>query len=168
MQTEQAGWQNWHDQLETIGADLFLRYRKRLDEPGILWTMREEQPDLSILDLWVRLQAGRRLVAESNDFRALVMIRSGEWQRLLRHHRAERTGERRGDRVSRVLVMLGEALVMLFGLLILSAWLPADNWRWIAIALPLVAYLAWRVRWARAAPPPGVGHSAGWPPQVVR
>ena len=143
MQSPEA---SWHDQLETIGADLFLRYRKRLHEPGILWTMRAEHPGLSLPDLWFRLRAGRQLLAERNDFRALEAVRSGEWQRLLQQRRARRADDRRGDGTSRVLVRLGEVLAVVFGLLTLTAWLPLDSGPWGIVGPAAIVYLLWRRR----------------------
>jgi hypothetical protein len=164
MQNKQTTWHDWHDQLEIIGAEIFLRYRKRLNEPGILWTMRSEQAGLSLADLWVRLRAGRRLLADGNDFLALQVIRSGEWPQLLRQRAAERAVDRRGDGVSRVLVTLGEGMVILFCLLMLSAWLPFYGQVWGVVVLPVVFYLFWRTRWMHADQPIKAEGSPAWPP----
>jgi hypothetical protein len=167
MQTRQITRHDWHDQLEIIGAAMFLRYRKRLDEPGILWAMRSEQAGLSLLDLWVRLQAGRRLLADGNDFLALQAIRSGEWQQLLQQREAERVVDRRGDGLSRVLVALGEGMVILFCLLTLSAWLLPHGQAWGVVALPVAAYLLWRTRRVRADRPMHAERSPAWPPEAT-
>jgi len=167
MRTEQTGWCDWHDQLEIVGAAIFLRYRKRLNEPGILWAIRSEQAGLSLLDLWIRVHAGRRLITEGNDFLALQTIRSGEWSRLLQLRQAERARDRRGDGVSRVLVTLGEVVVILFGVLMLTAWLPSQGQAGGVVTLGVVLLL-WRLRGLRLQAPMRGGNSPVGPPEVVR
>ena len=115
--------ENWHPQLETIGVELFLRYRKRLNEPGILFSMRRDYPGLSWLDLWVRLQAGRRLVDSGNDFSALRAVYAGERSPAASPVPSKQRETMRTDNLSRGLVALGELLMLTFSLLVAAAFL---------------------------------------------
>lgn len=101
----------WHALLETIGSELFLRYRKRLMEPGISLEMRRDYPGLPLVDLLIRVHAGRRLIKNGDDFRALRAVRNGQWQRVLAARaRVPAVDGRRGDRLSEWLVRLGGLL----------------------------------------------------------
>jgi hypothetical protein len=98
----------WQAQLETIGSELFLRYRKRLMEPGISLEIRRDYPGLSLFDLFVRVHAGRRLIQNGDDFRALYALRSGQWQQILRARTNPPAIDHGGsDRISQLLVVLG-------------------------------------------------------------
>jgi len=102
---------DWQVQLETIGSELFLRYRKRLMEPGISLEIRRDYPGLPLIDLLIRVHAGRQLIQNGDDFRALRVLRSGQWQQMLRareHPPAIDNG--RGDRLSQLLVVFGGLL----------------------------------------------------------
>ena len=111
---------NWQDDLETVGADIFLRYRKRLMSPDIVWQIRRDYPGLGLLDALVRVHAGRRILREGQDFTALATIRGGRWQQVLEARRTARCTDRRHDRLSRVLVMIGGAVFLGFCLLSLT------------------------------------------------
>ena len=113
---------DWRDDLETVGAELFHRYRKRFLRPGILWEIRHDYPGLGWVDLWFRIHAARRLLHEGHDFAALQAIRSGHWRRRLAARQAAGTAtERRLDPWSRRLVRLGGVLFLVFCLLLSSA-----------------------------------------------
>lgn len=116
------GWWPW---LEIIGAELFQRYRKRLMSPGIALEIRRDYPGLSLPDIMLRVHAGRRILQDGDDFRALAAIRNGRWQchlaafgQSLADHRTA------GDRFSRWLVRLGGLLFVAFCTLPLIAALP--------------------------------------------
>ena len=101
----------WHVQLETIGSELFLRYRKRLMEPGISLEIRRDYPGLPLIDLLIRVHAGRRLIQNGDDFRALRLLRSGQWQQMLRaRENPTAIGNGRSDRLSQLLVVFGGLL----------------------------------------------------------
>ncbi len=102
----------WHVQLETIGSELFLRYRKRLMEPGISLEIRRDYPGLPLFDLLIRVHAGRQLIQNGDDFRALRMLRSGQWQQMLRarENPPAMIDKGRGDRLSQLLVVFGGVL----------------------------------------------------------
>jgi hypothetical protein len=113
----------WQQDLETVGADFFLRYRKRFFEPGILLTLRRENPGAPMLDLWLRLRAGRRLVEFGHGLEALAAIRRGErFDAPASSPRAVPGGQRR-DALSRALVRLGGLLSLAFAALTMTAWL---------------------------------------------
>lgn len=132
----------WQENLETMGAELFQRYRKRLMLPGIAMEIRRDYPGLSIVDVLVRVHAGRRIIQDGDDFRALQAIRSGGWQRMRREHEIRhRHVEGRRDRVSRILVTLGGVLFTAFCLLSLAG---AGHWLLPALGVVLAAALAWR------------------------
>ena len=101
----------WHVQLETIGSELFLRYRKRLMEPGISLEIRRDYPGLPLFDLLIRVHAGRQLIQNGDDFRALRALRSGQWQQML-HARKNppATADGHCDRMSQLLVVFGGLL----------------------------------------------------------
>ena len=101
----------WQKHLEMAGAGFFQRYRKRLLFPGVVREIRRELPELSLLDVLIRVHAGRRLIMDGDDFCALRAIREGSWQRA--HHtetEADRRLDRRVDRISRFQVILGSLL----------------------------------------------------------
>jgi len=136
----------WHENLETVGADLFQRYRKRLMLPGIGMEIRRDYPGLPIVDVLVRVQAGRRIIQDGDDFRALQAIRSGRWQRVCRERQiGHRRVEVRNDRVSRILVTLGGVLFSAFCLLSLLALPSAGTGHWLVTGLvvAMVAALVW-------------------------
>lgn len=133
----------WRRDLETAGSAFFLRYRKRLFEPGILLTLWREYPGVPVLDLWLRLQAGRRVVAFGHGLEALAAIRRGERFAAAgpspRVRRALLDGRRR-DVVSRMLVSLGGLLSLAFAVLTMTAWLgPAGALLSLALAAAIVA-----------------------------
>ena len=101
----------WQKHLETAGAGFFQRYRKRLLLPGVVREIQRELPELSLLDVLIRVHAGRRIIIDGDDFRALRAIREGSWQCAHQTDtEADRRLDRRADRVSRVQVILGSAL----------------------------------------------------------
>jgi hypothetical protein len=113
--------QPWRPHLETVGAEIFLRYRKRLLEPGIAWEIRRDYPGLGLIDVLVRVSAGRRIIRDGDDFLVLALVRSGRWRQMLRAAgRGQATRPRRVDRLSRQLVRLGGVLVA--GFCLLSLW----------------------------------------------
>lgn len=113
--------QPWRPHLETVGAEIFLRYRKRLLEPGIAWEIRRDYPGLGLIDVLVRVSAGRRIVRDGDDFLVLALVRSGRWRQMLRSAGREQAARpRRVDRLSRQLVRLGGVLVA--GFCLLSLW----------------------------------------------
>lgn len=139
--TIQPGWHGW---LEIVGPEMFLRYRKRLDEPGILMVMRNEHRGLSLPDLAVRLFAARQLVDGGHELRVLRSICSGEWRRLTttQANRRKRGGHH-GDPLSSLLVGLGGFMFMGFALLVFAAVSGLSG-----LALPaflLSAAVAWRI-----------------------
>lgn len=117
----------WRRHLEIIGAELFQRYRKRLLSPGVVREIRRDYPGLSLPDVLVRVHAGRRLIEQGEDFRALAAIRSGDWQRHLERRVILRRSDPEAgrDRVSRALVKTGGGLFATFCLLSLAPALSA-------------------------------------------
>ncbi|MGB5254979.1 MAG: hypothetical protein WBN68_19905 [Sedimenticolaceae bacterium] len=111
---------NWQDDLETVGVDVFLRYRKRLMSPDIVWQIRRDYPGLGLLDVLIRVYAGRRIVREGQDFAALAAIRGGQWPQVSPRPAARCTDWRR-DRLSRALVMIGGGVFLSFCLLSLMS-----------------------------------------------
>lgn len=104
----QAVPESWQFELEVIGAELFLRYRKRLMSPGIALAIRRDYPGLSLIDVLVRVHAGRRIIEARGDFRALRAIHSGAWQRYLAQRAAGRDpAPAAADRLSFWLVRIG-------------------------------------------------------------
>ena len=114
---------DWHEHLETVGAEIFQSYRKRLLQPGIAMEIRRAYPGLSMLDVLIRVHAGRRIIQDGDDFCALQAIRSGRWQQHFRQEREKRSvGEQgRRDQLSRLLVKLGGLLFAGFCVLSLLA-----------------------------------------------
>lgn len=112
---------NWQDYLEIVGERIFLRYRKRLMQPGITLEILRDHPGASLIDAAIRVHAGRRLLRDGDDFRAMALIRSG-----VRPERAAaapvaavgRAGP--ADGLSRGLVILGGMIFALFCLLTLG------------------------------------------------
>lgn len=141
--------EGWRQSLEVIGAELFQRYRKRLMTPGIALQIRRDFPGLPLLDVMLRVHAGRRILQDGDDFRALAAIRSGRWQ----CHRAA-PGQTRveqwavGDRVSRGLVRLGGLLFVGFCALSLIAVVPGEAGgaalTWSVLAFVLGISVWWR------------------------
>jgi hypothetical protein len=134
----------WQEDLETVGAELFQRYRKRMMLPGIATEIRRDYPGLSIADVLVRVHAARRIIRDGDDFRALQAIRSGDWQRIRQQHEIRRqTADVRRDGISRVLVTLGAVLFAGFCLLSLVALMSAGAGQWLVSAsgLALAAVL---------------------------
>ena len=111
---------NWQDDLETVGVDIFLRYRKRLMAPDIVWQIRRDYPGLGLLDVLVRVYAGRRILREGQDFAALAAIHGGWWQQVSARPTARCTDWRR-DRLSRALVTVGGGVFLGFCLLSLMS-----------------------------------------------
>jgi len=118
---------NWQQQLEIVGAEIFLRYRKRFLSPGIRAEIRRDYPGLSLPDVWLRVYAGRWVIREGAEFCALDMIRSGAWDKGMRARssRPLGSGERQGI-VSRIQVAIGGALFAAYCLLSMGAAL-ADS-----------------------------------------
>ena len=104
----------WSRQLEVVGSELFLRYRKRLLQPGISLEIWRDYPGLSLPDVWLRVHAARRIIREGDDFAVLAAIRRGSWQRRDDLHGQARVDTPRDDQVSRLLVTLGGALFVIF------------------------------------------------------
>ncbi len=106
----------WQHNLEIAGADFFLRYRKRLMDPGITFDIWRHYPGWSPLDILVRVSAARRLLREGDEFRALQAIRDGRWQPVSGASATSADGGcvPRPDRVSAVLVVLGAGLFLAF------------------------------------------------------
>jgi len=116
---------DWWRSLEIIGAELFQRYRKRLMTPGIALEIRRDYPGLSLPDILLRVHAGRRILQDGDDFRALAAIRSGRWQCHLAACAQSRSDPRTaGDCLSRWLIRLGGLLFVVFCTLPLIAALP--------------------------------------------
>ena len=146
---------NWQMNLETVGAEIFQRYRKRLLLPGITMEIRQDYPGLSLPDVLIRVHAGRQIIRGGDDFRALELIRSGCWQRIQRQNRFPRgKADGPGDRLSRFLVVLGGALFAGFCLLsLLASWSGgAGVWAPAALVLAFAAGLIGRRALSRPAP----------------
>lgn len=105
----------WSRHLDVVGAELFRRYRKRLMQPGISWEIRADYPGLGWVDIWIRVHEARKIIRDGDDFAALAAIRRG-WRASAAG--AGNGNERRSDRVSRGLVLVGRAIVA--GFLLLS------------------------------------------------
>lgn len=140
---------NWQKNLETVGVEIFQRYRKRLLLPGIALEIRDDYPGLSWLDALVRVHAGRQILRDGDDFLVLQAIHSGRWQRFRQHREAARPGEdRRSDRFSRCQVILGGVLFAGFCLLSLLAAFAGGSAAWpavgpmLALSVVLIAALA--------------------------
>ena len=160
----------WHAQLETIGTELFLRYRKRLMEPGITLEIRAAYPGHSLVDLLIRVNAGRRLIREGADFRALQAIHDGQWAEI-QWARARQGGEHaaRGDGLSRFLVTLGG--VLFAGLCGLSLLTVGSAVAWLlppALAMAIWAWLGRRRRPGDDCSGPGRGVFAYTDSSVTR
>ena len=134
---------NWQDYLEIVGAQLFLRYRKRLMSPGITWQILRDYPNASLIDVAVRVHAARQIMREGQDFRALSAIRSGQWAETVSRQAREGPRRRRTDSISRALVTLGGALFTAFFLLSL---LVADGWILLLGSGLVLLLLGWRSR----------------------
>ena len=104
----------WSRQLEVVGSELFLRYRKRILETGISLEIWRDYPGLSLPDVWLRVHAARQIVRDGEDFAALAAIRRGRWQRANDPRGSARVDTRQDDRVSRTLVKIGGALFVIF------------------------------------------------------
>jgi hypothetical protein len=159
----------WQENLEVIGTELFQRYRKRLLAPGITREICNDYPGLSILDALIRVHAGRRIIAQGDDFHALQAIHSGQWQRARRQHERGRPAVReRRDRLSRSLVRLGGVLFAVFALLFVLAILAAGPGAWLVLipgsGLAVVAALCHR----RRIPCTGVAREARRLPAVMQ
>lgn len=111
---------SWQDYLEIAGVELFLRYRKRLMSPGITLEILRDQPGASLLDVAVRVHAGRQLLREGHDFDALAAIRSGNWATAGPEPGRAAQPQRRRDHLSRGMVAIGGLLFAGFCLLSLS------------------------------------------------
>lgn len=126
MPSDLGATEGWWPSLEIIGAELFQRYRKRLMTPGIALEIRRDFPGLALPDILLRVHAGRRILQDGDDFRALAAIRSGRWQcHLAACERARVEQRTAGDRVSRGLVQLGGLLFVGFCALSLIAVMPS-------------------------------------------
>ena len=151
----------WQKNLETVGADLFQRYRKRLMLPGIAMEIRRDYPGLSIADVFVRVHAGRRIIQDGDDFRALRAIRSGQWEQMHREQSARRQllGEPR-DRSSSILVAVGAVLFAGFCLSMLWALFSAGVGQWL---VPMAGMFLGGalVRWLDHSGPPWLGGQCG-------
>lgn len=148
------GWQKY---LEVVGAELFQRYRKRLLVPGIALEIRDDYPGLSMPDVLIRVHAGRQIIREGDDFRALEAIRSGKWQRTLAQMEKRHTviGRRR-DPVSRSMIRFGGLLFAAFCLLFLTASMAAGPGAWLLLALGCGLGAAVSLRSRRRSRGPGV------------
>jgi hypothetical protein len=140
---------DWQKNLETVGAEIFQTYRKRLLQPGIALEIRRAYPGLSMLDVLIRVHAGRQIIQDGDDFCALQAIRNGLWQQI-RQEREERPllAEGRRDQVSRLLVKVGGVLFAGFCMLSLLAALPDGPGAWLMAGMGLggvVALLSWRI-----------------------
>ena len=144
----------WSRQLEVVGSELFLRYRKRLLETGISLQIWRDYPGLSLPDVWLRVHAARRIVRDGNDFAALAAIRRGHWQQVDGPARGAHGNAPPEDRVSRSLVRIGGALFVIFCGLSLAVAIGAgsgDQGRGISLALLTAAVVAGVVHWLQMA-----------------
>jgi hypothetical protein len=110
----------WQDYLEIVGVELFLRYRKRLMSPGITLEILRDHPGASLIDIVIRVHAGRQLLREGHDFDALTAIRNGGWSPAGLGAVEAAPPRRRRDRLSRSLVATGGLMFAGFCLLSLS------------------------------------------------
>ena len=134
----------WQKHLEVVGAEIFQTYRKRLMLPGIAFEIRRDYPGLSMLDVLVRVHAGRQIIQAGDDFRALQAIRSGHWQRLRQDRGQRQVADRgRNDRVSRLMVAFGGCLFAGFCVLSLSSTVPEGHGLIAGTGLGVVAALLW-------------------------
>lgn len=116
------GHPGWQQSLEIIGAELFQRYRKRLMSAGISIEIWRDYPGLALVDVLVRVHAGRRIIQAGDDFVALQAIRSGRWQACSAGREQPYTASTdRPDRLSRILVRAGGLLFVAFCALSLVA-----------------------------------------------
>ncbi|MDJ0739449.1 MAG: hypothetical protein QNJ91_07010 [Gammaproteobacteria bacterium] len=113
----------WTQYLDVVGSELFLRYRKRLREPGISWQVWRDYPALSLPDVLVRVHAARQIVRNGDGFAALAAIRAGRWRPVTA--RPAGATPRRDDPASRALVGIGRGLFVLFCVLSMSAAVAA-------------------------------------------
>jgi len=139
---------DWKEDLETVGAEIFQTYRKRLMQPGIAMEIRRAYPGLSMMDVLIRVHSGRQIIQNADDFRALQAIRSGRWQQI-RQEREKRpvVDEGRRDQVSRLLVNLGGFLFAGFCVLSLLAAVSDGPGGWLIAGMGLgfvVAFFCWR------------------------
>ena len=118
---------DWAQHLEVVGCELFLRYRKRLLQPGISWQVWRDYPGLSLPDVWVRVHAARQIVRQGADFAALAAIRHGDWIAPAAAGRAASEPRRDHDRASRAMICIGRLMFVLFCLLSLSAVVAASG-----------------------------------------
>jgi hypothetical protein len=139
---------DWQENLETMGAEIFQNYRKRLMQPGIAMEIRRAYPGLSMVDVLIRVHAGRRIIQDGDDFRALHAIRSGLWQQIRQEpEKRPVLAEGRRDQVSRLLVNLGGFLFAGFCLLSLLAAVSDGPGGWLIAGIGLgfaVALVWWR------------------------
>jgi hypothetical protein len=140
---------DWQENLETVGAEIFQNYRKRLMQPGIAMEIRRAYPGLSMVDVLIRVHAGRQIIRVGDDFCALHAIRSGRWEQTCQE-RGKRpvVAEGRRDQVSRLLVKLGGFLFAGFCVLSLLAALPDGPGAWLMAGMGLggvVALVWWRI-----------------------
>lgn len=136
----------WQENLETVGAQIFQTYRKRLMLPGIAWEIRRDYPGLSIVDVLIRVHAGRKIIRGGHDFLALQLIRSGRWCQMRQVRENQRLGAgRRHDQVSRLLVTLGGLLFIGFCLLSLLASVSDGHGGWLiaGVGVGFAVALAW-------------------------
>ena len=152
----------WSRRLEVVGSELFLRYRKRLLQPGIGLEIWRAYPGLSLPDVWLRVHAARQIIRAGDDFAALAAIRQGRWGR--ERHSSDRTqrGVPRVDRASHLLVTIGGALFAMFcGLSLAAAGVQV---LYLLIALPAAAGVTAVLRRVRAVAerrrPPAAGTAA--------
>jgi len=112
----------WPRHLEVVGSELFLRYRKRLMRPRISLEICRDYPGLSILDVMVRVHAGRQIIRDGDEFEALAQIRAGRWdtgKQLLQPDNDVPPGG--DDPVSALLVRFGRGLFAAFFIVSLVA-----------------------------------------------
>ncbi len=157
---------DWQENLETVGAEIFQTYRKRLMQPGIAMEIRRAYPGLSMVDVLIRVHAGRQIIQVGDDFCALQAIRSGRWQQT-RQERENRpvVAEGRRDQVSRMLVNLGGLLFAGFCLLSLLAAVSDGPGGWLIggcgtgvcrCASEVAHFLGWTGGWIVIGMPHGI------------
>lgn len=101
----------WWRHLDVVGGELLRRYRKRLMQLGISLEIWREYPELGLVDVLIRVHEACRIVRAGDDFEALAAIRDG-WRPAYRQ--APATVDRRRDRASRALILIGLALAGAF------------------------------------------------------